>query len=393
MLRKLLLIVVIALCSLKIYAQNIPGVVINEFMALNATTAYDQDGEANDWVELYNNTDQDINLAGYFLSDGAKNRTKYVFPDTTIAAHAYLIVWTDGDSTSEEGLHTTFTLSSSGDDVVFSAPDTTVLDYIRFGFQFENVSLARFPNGVGTFTPMIAPSFEARNDFISTKKLVINEFMASNDITAFDQDGESNDWVEIYNGSTKSINLKGYFLSDSHKSRLKYVFPDTTMAPDTYLIVWTDGDSSQAGLHTNFKLSSSGDDVILSDSDSLTVDFIHFGPQITDISMGRNPNGRGIFTPFNVATFQKNNTPLVSVREYEESTSIRLFPNPASNVLNLEFDELQNDKLVIYDRWGQIVRVVNTEGISRMQIDVNGLPSGMYVLSAKDFATPFAVIH
>ncbi|MCA1762775.1 MAG: lamin tail domain-containing protein, partial [Flavobacteriales bacterium] len=72
-------------------------------------------------------------------------------------------------------------------------------------------------------------------------KLVINEFMAANNSTASDEFGEFDDWVEIYNGSEEPINMEGYFLSDNHGNRTKFVFPSVVIEPDDVLIVWCDG--------------------------------------------------------------------------------------------------------------------------------------------------------
>ena len=65
--------------------------VINEVMPANNSTATDPAGEYDDWVEIYNGSDDDINLEGYFLSDNNGNKTKYVFPDVVITSNGTLI--------------------------------------------------------------------------------------------------------------------------------------------------------------------------------------------------------------------------------------------------------------------------------------------------------------
>ncbi|MEM6967454.1 MAG: CotH kinase family protein [Bacteroidota bacterium] len=77
--------------------------------------------------------------------------------------------------------------------------------------------------------------------------LVINEFMASNDATVADQDGEFDDWVELYNNSSTIIDLEGYFLSDDANEPTKWAFPaGTQIASNGYLVVWTDNDNSRS---------------------------------------------------------------------------------------------------------------------------------------------------
>ncbi len=126
-------------------------VVINELMAKNTTTVADPNGKYDDWIELYNLSNNAIDLSGYFLSDSKKELTKWAFPKgTQIKALGYLIVWADKDL-NQEGLHADFKLSSKGEKVILSAPDQTLIDEVTFGAQAEELSYARIPNGTGSF--------------------------------------------------------------------------------------------------------------------------------------------------------------------------------------------------------------------------------------------------
>lgn len=130
---------------------------------------------------------------------------------------------------------------------------------------------------------------------VNAQNIAINEFLAANDTTVADQDGEYDDWLELYNYSSETISLNGWYLSDDDQESDKWVFPDTQIAANSFLIVWTDDDTDQIGLHTNFKLSASGESIILSDSLLQIVDQVTFGVQTTDISTGRYPDGTGEF--------------------------------------------------------------------------------------------------
>ena len=91
--------------------------------------------------------------------------------------------------------------------------------------------------------------------------VVINEFMASNDSTSLitDEFGETDDWVEIHNRSSNTIDLSGYGFSDDYSLLYKWTFPSGILIPaNGYLIVWTDDDDEQGALHTNFKLNITG---------------------------------------------------------------------------------------------------------------------------------------
>jgi hypothetical protein len=139
------------------------AVVINEFMAVNSVTAADQDGEYDDWIELYNLTNEEIDLTGYYLTDSKKNLTKWRFPaGTTITAKGYLIVWADTD-TMQQGLHTNYKLSSLGERVILLSPDVKVLDKVEYDAQTSELAYARVPNGTGDFVWQAA-TFGYKND-------------------------------------------------------------------------------------------------------------------------------------------------------------------------------------------------------------------------------------
>lgn len=72
-------------------------------------------------------------------------------------------------------------------------------------------------------------------------EVVINEVMASNADIISDEDGSFEDWIELYNAGEEAINLYGYGLSDDLDDVFKWVFPDYTLQPGEYLLVWASG--------------------------------------------------------------------------------------------------------------------------------------------------------
>jgi len=126
-------------------------VVINEFMATNTGIIKDEAEETEDWIELYNNTDQDIDLSGYNLTDNRDNLTKFTFGEgIKIKAKDYLIIWADEDGT-QGPLHANFKLSAGGESIVLLDKNLVILDQVTFGAQTTNLSAARKPNGTGNF--------------------------------------------------------------------------------------------------------------------------------------------------------------------------------------------------------------------------------------------------
>jgi hypothetical protein len=155
------LILILGPSCKKIYEQAEP-VVINEVMPVNKTTVADNYGEYDDWIELYNLSLSPQDLTGCYLSDKKSQRTKWKFPaGTSISGNGYLIIWADNDTT-QYGLHSNFKLSSSGEKVVLSYPDSTIIDEVAFPAQTNELSYSRFPNGTGPFRWQI-PTFEKSN--------------------------------------------------------------------------------------------------------------------------------------------------------------------------------------------------------------------------------------
>lgn len=136
-------------------------VVINELMADNVGTVRDPSGEYDDWIELHNPTNSAVGLDGFLLTDDSATIAKWVFPDVTIPAGGYLLIWADGD-TNQPGLHANFQLSSSGETVLFADDDGRPLDCVTFGPQRADISYGRFPDGAGLFR-LMSPTPERAN--------------------------------------------------------------------------------------------------------------------------------------------------------------------------------------------------------------------------------------
>lgn len=136
------------------------SVVINEFMASNTGTLADPQGQYDDWIELRNLTGAAIDLTGLYLTDEPSNPRKWAFPSgTTIPANSYLLVWADENGTATPGLHASFKLSASGEQIYLidsDANNNQVLDAITFGTQTSDVSYGRSAANADVWTTMTA---------------------------------------------------------------------------------------------------------------------------------------------------------------------------------------------------------------------------------------------
>ena len=425
-------------------STSVDGVAINEFMASNDVTVADPDGEFEDWIELYNNSTETVDLSGYFLTDDGTDPAQWTFPDgTSIAPGAYLIIWADEDE-DQEGLHANFKLSSSGESIILSDTDGDIVDSIDYPEQTTDVSYARIPNGTGDFTEAIA-TFGSNNDVttdctnlggdmdndgvcadedcddgdasvgaiqaegtacddgdttteddviladgctcagkaIELSDVVINEFMASNDNTVADPDGEFEDWIELYNNGADAVDLSGYFLSDDGSEPTKWTFPTgTIIEADDYLIIWADEDLDQEGLHADFKLSASGESIILSNAtDTSIVDAIDYPEQETDITYGRFPNGTGDFDFLNPSFNGTNQIMTSTDEELSSDENLILYPNPADNYFYLQNngDDPKEQIVTVYSTTGQVV--YQDKMRSHLQVDIENWTPGIYLVS------------
>ena len=107
----------------------------------------------------------------------------------------------------------------------------------------------------------------------SHAQLRINEFVADNDGSLLDQNGDDSDWIEIHNPGTTATTLTGHFLTDDENDPAKWAFPDISVPPGGYLVVFASGkDRSVAGeeLHANFSLSTGGEYLALTGNNGIT---------------------------------------------------------------------------------------------------------------------------
>jgi hypothetical protein len=141
---------------------------ITEFLASNHGDFVDADGDASDWVEIYNSGADTVALTGMYLTDSAGNKTKWAFPaGQSIAAGGYRIVFaSDKDGVLAGGeLHTNFKLSADGEYLGLIAADgATVIDQYtpEFPDQVEDISYGRAMQPSGATTTIIANGAQAR---------------------------------------------------------------------------------------------------------------------------------------------------------------------------------------------------------------------------------------
>ena len=267
------------------------------------------------------------------------------------------------------------------------------------GFKLVNPSVEYYiwaeNANAGIFSPERAEHEYYRvNAFVSAGDIVINELMASNTKTAADPNNQFDDWIELYNKSTAAVDISGWFISDDPLKLAKWKLPkNTSMPANSYLIVWADEDSSQntaTSLHANFKLSGSGEAVLLSKSDTTLVDNITFGAQKADISFARRPNGTGNFVLLTPTFNANNNTGTTAIEEVLLENEVKLFPNPTNTegvTVQLSSDKIRD--LTVYNALGQFIFQGKIKGESF--IETHDWQKGVYILRVGNISKKLVV--
>ena len=124
------------------------------------------------------------------------------------------------------------------------------------------------------------------------QEIVINEILTQNKGLVKNSAGKSYDYIELYNSSSKTIDVSGYFLSDDKDTLKMFTVPSgTKITAKGFLLIWANGDASSKELNTNFKLSQKGEKLFLSYPNGTLCHSLKYKRQFSNISYGLLPDG------------------------------------------------------------------------------------------------------
>ena len=212
-------------------------------------------------------------------------------------------------------------------------------------------------------------------------ELVINEFMASNQNTVLDpSDGKADDWVELFNNTNSAISLDNLYMTDDFTKKDKWQFPaGLNIGPKSRFIVWLDEDGkATSGAHASFKLSSTGEELMLLKADGTVLDSIVFGAMSADQSWERCPDGVGLFKPTASPTFNSVNCKPLATNDTSSPEIYSIFPNPSSGNFTIEGPGLTS--LQVFDAQGKLVWSDESLKSDQTSINVGELQDGFYLL-------------
>jgi len=278
-----------------------PNVQISEVLAKNSETL-GFSGTFPDIIELRNSGAATADLSGWGLTDNTAVPYKYTFPaGTSLAAGARMVIY-GSSSGSVPSPKTGFGLKDTGDTLTLTksvAAGGGVADVIAFGAQLPDVSVGRRETDGGWDMCLPTPGLpNVVAPQASPASVKINEWLADA-VVLF-----PNDFIELMNTSTLAVNMGGCFVTDNpvewpNRNALRQL---TFIAPGGYLYLKADNDPAQGPDHLNFKLSPAQGEIGLFDTALNLIDSVVYGPQTSDISEGRTPNGATTIAFFNQPT-------------------------------------------------------------------------------------------
>ncbi len=292
---------------------------ITEVMAANKTTLTDNNGAYNDYIEIYNAGAEAVSLLGYGLSDDSQNVLDWKFPDVTIQPGAYMTVFASGEDKAatdlEKGaIHTSFGISSFNEVITLASPAGIILDQVTVSDSQADMAYVRTFDGSTyldewTLSSKPSPGYvntdEGSQQFVEAHPvalgdIVISEVMSSNQDYLPEDNGETYDWIELYNRGSQTINLAGYGLTDNTGNPGKFRLPDKTLAPGEYYTVLASGLANDQSIkknyvHTTFKLSAGGEVLALFNNDGVLQDKLNIDTLPRGLSVGRMAQQDGLF--------------------------------------------------------------------------------------------------
>lgn len=359
---------------------------VSEIVANNVAGMVDEMGEHEDWVEIFNPGGSAVDLTGMFLTDNLGDHRNWMLPPVILESMEFYIVWCDGQP--EQGVnHASFSLSAGGEEIGLYDSEqggNTLIDGFEYGLMGADISF-----GMGHRPMIFVPGawdnwgspLELGNEYFPTptpgehngweylSDVVINEILTTSNSGGID------DWVEFYNRGQTSVDISGWWVTDTHNTPMRWSFPGgTVLPPGGHYVV------SEVTL--GFSFSSLGEEVMLTAPDGITgMDYLPFSDQQPDLSLGRAADGLPLWSIFNTPTPGMPNpdpaTPAVDDVAPSVLSINGVYPNPFNPSTTIGFALPQSGEVgvQIFSLDGRLVRTINAGVFDSgpQQILFNGL--------------------
>jgi len=262
----------------------------------------------------------------------------------------------------------------------------------------EGSSITSFENKLWlTMTNNTAVTAHVILDTNVVEKVFINEVMAKNSFGHTDEHGEFEDWIELYNEGSASVDLGGLYLSNRLPARDAWQIPIgypelTTILPNGHKVFIADNEPWDGLLHVDFKLDKEGDEVALLKiigKDTIVVDHIQFGPQYVNVSWGRYPDGSATFEFMPVSTPGYANIFGTVNIDYTElplpAEDVSVYPVPTNGRLFVKFNNQipsggVSVQINIYSITGRLISMTRHNTSELIELSLINQPEGLYLL-------------
>jgi uncharacterized repeat protein (TIGR02543 family) len=373
------------------------------------------DSDPGDWVEIRNTTGIPVNLSGWKLKN--TTGTAYVFPSGSLVnADDFLLVCSNLDRfhAVHPGIKGTlgnlpFTLSGKGDVILLLDGAGNLIDSVAYedhkpwtkladgnGFTLElknpysDNSLQK--NWSSSIQLHGTPGAENTTQRTPAWGLFINEFQTHDNTNFQDDNGEYDDWIEIYNSRNYPIDLGGLFVTDNLSNRIKHQIPmndpeATTLQPKSYMILWADDQIWQGPRHLSFKLDAREESIGLAQNtgfELVWIDSLNYALNDTNVSTSRNIDGINEWCFKDPTPGYKNGivTDIPDIARSTTENSFTLYPNPSDGKFYIQSKGCDKTcNFEIWNSWGQMVAANTiTNPVSPYFVDLGDQPGGMYII-------------
>ena len=255
-------------------------VVISEFMEKNRTTLRDEDGDFSDWIELWNRSDEAVDISGWNLSD-RENQLGWTLPEMSLQPGERIVIFASGKDRQGAELHTGFSLS--GDEGVWLRNEYGYLCSSALCADCDgDVSMALGDDGSYGQSLYPTPGYENtaagwesfQQSLSCDSSLIINEAQVYN-LNLAPVNKEYYDWVELKNNSGDTIVLSDYYISDDRDDYLRYRLPEVELGPGEFILLYCTSEALPEGYYAaGFELNSENEQLYLATAEGELLDSV-----------------------------------------------------------------------------------------------------------------------
>ena len=255
-------------------------VVISEFMEKNRTTLRDEDGDFSDWIELWNRSDEAVDISGWNLSD-RENQLGWTLPEMSLQPGERIVIFASGKDRQGAELHTGFSLS--GDEGVWLRNEYGYLCSSALCADCDgDVSMALGDDGSYGQSLYPTPGYENtaagwesfQQSLSCESPLIINEAQVYN-LNLAPVNKEYYDWVELKNNSGAALLLSDYYISDDREDYLKYRLPEVELGPGEFILLYCTSEALPEGYYAaGFELNSENEQLYLATAEGELLDSV-----------------------------------------------------------------------------------------------------------------------